>query len=795
MPTHSTALDYVRVEVAFSSDPNTATPAFVDLTSRARLDRGIDITRGRNDEFDTVQAGRCSLTFDNTDGALTPGLASSPYYPDVKPQNRIRVTYRDPAMSGNLLPAEDASFEGGTTGSWAFDTFWGFPVGTLATYEWADWLPAGTKSMLITWPTAAGGCWVKTFFSGLVIGRTYTASAYVYVPTGSPDVKLDEPFGVVQGAATAVKNAWTRITATFVATATSHSTGPYVATATAGNQCWIDGIQIDEGSAPGTFTTDPAPIVHRFDGYVDEWPVEWPTGGETEATSNVTALDLQSRIGRMRTLGSVIAETYALDSPIWHFPLGESSESTSAGDIRGTGSTLEIAQYGTGGELTFGAGTGPGTDGSGAPSFAPVDTSNGLYLQGSTATRPNFATGQTLAATVNTSTVGAAQTVARWSDDWGTALAVGTDSTGRATATFADSWAPANNRTVTSASIYADGRTHHIAATIQNTAGTHTMRLYVDGVERGSAGTWSAGGASTYAFNLLRVGGAYFPRNLFTGTISHVAAFGTALSGATLLEHSAANSDGFAGETSDERIERVWSWLGMPAGLLSLDAGSATMGHIDSTDRNAWTYLQDVATTEGGALFVSADGLLTMHSRARTFGVATSVDLAVDAAVIDPSTRLVHSTADVVNDITVTRSGGAVARVVDSASVAEYGYISDSLTVYSDNDGDAFDRANWSLGLRSTPTTRLPELALDALSEPGTAADVRALDIGSRVQITGMPAQGAATFDLRVQGYTERIGAGGWSVTANTTPYLAGTPLILDDATYGRLDEGNRLAY
>ena len=117
----------------------------------------------------------------------------------------------------------------------------------------------------------------------------------------------------------------------------------------------------------------------------------------------------------------------------------------------------------------------------------------------------------------------------------------------------------------------------------------------------------------------------------------------------------------------------MWSWLGMPAGLLSLDAGSATMGHIDSTDRNAWTYLQDVATTEGGALFVSADGLLTMHSRARTFGVATSVDLAVDAAVIDPSTRLVHSTADVVNDITVTRSGGAVARVVDSASVAEYG--------------------------------------------------------------------------------------------------------------------------
>ena len=88
----------------------------MDLTSRARLDRGIDITRGRSDEFDAVQAGRCSLTFDNTDGALTPGLASSPYYPDVKPQNRIRVTYRDPAVAGNLLSAENASFVAGTTG-------------------------------------------------------------------------------------------------------------------------------------------------------------------------------------------------------------------------------------------------------------------------------------------------------------------------------------------------------------------------------------------------------------------------------------------------------------------------------------------------------------------------------------------------------------------------------------------------------------------------------------------------------------------------------------------------------
>lgn len=69
----TTALDGVKVEVAFSADPNTTTPAFVDLTTRVSMVDGITINRGRSDEFDTVQAGHCRLAFDNSDGALTPG--------------------------------------------------------------------------------------------------------------------------------------------------------------------------------------------------------------------------------------------------------------------------------------------------------------------------------------------------------------------------------------------------------------------------------------------------------------------------------------------------------------------------------------------------------------------------------------------------------------------------------------------------------------------------------------------------------------------------------------------------
>jgi hypothetical protein len=784
MPTHSTALDNVRVEVAFSSDPNTATPAFVDLTSRARLDRGIDIERGRTSEFDTVQAGRCVLTLDNTDGALTPGLASSPYFPNVKPQNRVRITYRDSAVAGNLLPAEAASFEGGALGGWVV-------AGAGSVANSAVRAQHGTRSMLVTYVAALGGAQVTYY--GLVIGRTYIASAYVWNPTGCPSVGLTVAGGT--STRTNTNDTWQRISRSFTATSSTATLVLGVLSTGGANNFWADSIMLDEGSSLATFTTTASPIVYRFDGYVDEWPLEWPGGGESEATAPVTALDLQSRLGRMRSFGSVIAETYALDAPLWHFPLSEPGDSTSVGDIRGTGRTLTPLLLGDlGGELTFASGTGPATDGSGAPQFAPFDSSNGYVLVGEVEPRNGLASGQTLEASFLSSTL-AAQTVAQWSDPYGSLIRLSLDATGHAVASFVDPWNTSSNRTVTSSQVFADGRTHVGKVTLQLTAGTYTLRLLVDGVERGTAGTWTTTATLTYAFTELRVGGGEYPRNLFTGTIAHVAGYGTALDAAAGLEHYTANTTGFSGETSDERIERVWSWLGLPADLLDLDAGAATIGHIDSTDRGAWQYLQDVATTEGGILFVSTDGLLTMHNRGRSYDASATVDLTVDAAVVDPSTRLMHSLADVVNDMTVTRAGGAEARVVDEASVAEYGYIDGSLTVYSDTDEDAFDRATWALATRSQPRTRLPELALDALSEPGTAATVRTLDIGARVQVTGMPAQGESTFDLLVQGYSERIGAGGWSLTANTTPYLAVRPLILDDPEYGLLDSDNHLVY
>lgn len=86
------ALPTLSVHIAFTSEPDAPAPAWVDVTAYVLSDRDVTITRGRQDEFDEPAPGRLSLTLDNADGRFTYGLDASPYYPNVVPFRRIRVT-------------------------------------------------------------------------------------------------------------------------------------------------------------------------------------------------------------------------------------------------------------------------------------------------------------------------------------------------------------------------------------------------------------------------------------------------------------------------------------------------------------------------------------------------------------------------------------------------------------------------------------------------------------------------------------------------------------------------------
>lgn len=82
------------VEIAFNAGYNTpaASRTWTNVSAYVELHDGIGIGFGRQDEINLADANSLTFTLDNTDGRFTAGLATSPYYPNVKIGRPIRVT-------------------------------------------------------------------------------------------------------------------------------------------------------------------------------------------------------------------------------------------------------------------------------------------------------------------------------------------------------------------------------------------------------------------------------------------------------------------------------------------------------------------------------------------------------------------------------------------------------------------------------------------------------------------------------------------------------------------------------
>jgi len=766
----------LRVEVALN--PASEAPAWRDVSALVKGGSGVRITRGGGDRHEDVPPGRCTFTLDNRDGDYsdTSGMAPSLF------RKRVRVSYRTPGVAGNLLPAEDASFEGGTVGSWAFDTFWGFPVGTRANS--AVRAQSGTKSMLITWPTTAGGSWVKTFFTGLVIGRTYTASAYVYVPAGSPDVRFDEPFGVVQGPYTAVKNAWTRITATFVAAGTSHSTGPYVATATAGNQCWVDSIQIDEGSTAGTFTTNPPPISYRFTGRIATNDLAFPALGLAETT--LTATDESAWQGpEFSTLRSPAIEESLPDNPAGMWPITDNN----LGDISTNG----------GGPMTL-SGSGDALSMSGD---AGVTFAGGMWLKGLLATPVGtfFSPNVTLeaAVTVDPATV-TEGTVATITSGYGPSLVITVGADGKPRARTWNVFTPGVWRaSVIGGAAINDDQVHHLVATWDNSTGT--LALYVDGVSVGSAVSTAGAGKYEAVGTHVTAGGSSHTDPL-TGTVAYVAAFPGVLSGARIAEHASGVLDGFTGETVEERIDRYNRWAGYPYPTVTHIGTAAVVGNYDTDGKSLTDAINAVATVEDGLAYIDGAGVLTMRGRSTLINTdpAFTIPGPTDGAANRVRGSLSYSTnpRTFVNDITGTMPGGITRRATDSASIAEYGRTTDTVEGPFATVEDLAAVIEWRVRTESTPRPAVEGLSvrLSQLDDTDTTA-LLALDLGDVIAWTGMPDQAPSATDSGVVlGIEETYTHTDLLWTATSVSATSGlNVLIFDDPVRGVLDSTNVFGY
>lgn len=454
------------------------------------------------------------------------------------------------------------------------------------------------------------------------------------------------------------------------------------------------------------------------------------------------------------------------------WPMQESG-GTTAGDMSGVPGrpSLSTLQYGVDGDFAFGSAGGIVPEGS-AAGFTPVSYLNGITLANDDA---QFYAGADFTAFCQFA----------WSGTTGVDLLRVGGRTGerivvRATPAQVSSWL-----------IRGDGTTRQQVVVTPTREGPHWVALVVSG----STATLWVDDEST---STEHVGGFTGLQGIEVGSVFSADPVQIAWAGFADRAFSAAEVADLAllatggSERSDERIARVLGWLGMTG---DLEVGSSDVGHQSTADQQALDVINEVNSVEQGVFFTAGDGRMVQHARAHRFNTEPRVTLT--ASQVDGATAVTVDMARVVNDYTVSRPGGASYRSIDADSVSTYGRRASSATLPAASDDDLRAAADAWVAHYAVPAPRIPSVTVDLLPlSASDAASVLGLEIGDRLQITGMPSTtpGGTTVDLMVEGMEESVAADVWAVTLSTSPASLAVAWLLGDPTWSELGTTTVLA-
>lgn len=255
-----------------------------------------------------------------------------------------------------------------------------------------------------------------------------------------------------------------------------------------------------------------------------------------------------------------------------------------------------------------------------------------------------------------------------------------------------------------------------------------------------------------------------------------------------------------AGQLSGARVNAILDEIEYPSGLRDVDAGDTTLQADPGTTRNALDALRTVEDSELGGFYIDAEGRATFLSRdAITASLGASLyDFADDGTGIAFQNASVNYDADILlNDVTVTRSGGTAQNVFDQDSIDTYFIHSGSRSdVLMETDAVALDMANMILSTRSDVELRIDSIQLNLEDGSDTARcnaglNVELLDAVTVTKV--MPGASSVTQQLLVQGLHHDFTNRSIVTTVYTGESLV-TGFILDSATLGILGT-NHLSY
>ena len=246
-----------------------------------------------------------------------------------------------------------------------------------------------------------------------------------------------------------------------------------------------------------------------------------------------------------------------------------------------------------------------------------------------------------------------------------------------------------------------------------------------------------------------------------------------------------------AGQLSGARVNAILDEIAYPSGLRDVSAGSSTLQADPGTPRKALDALRTVEDSELGGFYLDAEGRATFLSRAQITQSLGNVlyTFADDGSGIAYQQAAVNYDADLlVNDVTVTRSGGTPQNAFNQSSIDTYFIHSGNRSgILVQSDQESLDMANMLLSTRSDVELRIDSIQLnleDGTDVPRCEAGL-ALDLLDAVTVKkNMPGGTQAVQTLLVQGLHHDFSDRRMVTTVYTGESLV-NGFLLDSATQG----------
>lgn len=236
-------------------------------------------------------------------------------------------------------------------------------------------------------------------------------------------------------------------------------------------------------------------------------------------------------------------------------------------------------------------------------------------------------------------------------------------------------------------------------------------------------------------------------------------------------------------------------------GGTSIDAGSSTLGaYAVAAGQNVLQYLQNVAASEQGYLFVNAEGTLVFRGRASALNPTASIEFTDDGTGVKyQSLRNNYGDELLYNYVQTQSPAGAVQTTSDANSIARYqAQQLSKLDLLNSTTGEVSDLGNYLLGRYKDPVLRFTGIdtqlaALDAAEQD----DVLSTDLTNIVSVQKSFAAGTpstVTQTLITTGIQHEIRPGSHVVRFTFESTDANAYFTLDSDIFGVLDT-NLLAF